>query len=153
MRMKLREISKYNMTAPNNFRKHFQKIFLLGKDELSFVTKCLFPCNFIEYKESISFQFQLVSTSTISDTRWSLHVQTTALSKQDNIMANIYIEHNSSFQGGGGLLQHLPTSGHWRHSRHVHWTQLSHGLGWNSVVLAKISSQKNIEIIKYHKSS
>ena len=63
------------MTALNNFRKHFQKIFLLGKDELSFVTKCLFPCNFIEYKESISFQFQLVSTSTISDTRYMFRPQ------------------------------------------------------------------------------
>ena len=67
-------------------------------------------------------------------------------------MANIYIEHNSSFQGGG-LRQHLPAGGHWRHSRHVHWTQLSHGLGWNSVVLAKISSQQNNEDIESNKMS
>ena len=66
-------------------------------------------------------------------------------------MANIHIKHNSSFQGGGGLLQRLPAGGHWRHSRHVHWTQLSHGLGWDGVVLAKISSQQKIEDIKYKK--
>ena len=61
MRMKLREIFEYNMTAPNIFKKYFQKIFLLGRDELSSATKCLFPCNFLEYKESISLEFQLVS--------------------------------------------------------------------------------------------
>ena len=68
-------------------------------------------------------------------------------------MANIYIEHNSSFQGGRGFLHHLLAGGHWRHSRHVHWTQLSHGLGWDGVVLAKISSQQKIEDIEYKKSS
>ena len=71
--------------------------------------------------------------------------------RQHCIVANIHIEHNSSFQGGGGLLQHIPAGGHWRHSRHVHWTQLSQGLGWDGVVLAKISSQNYNEDIKYKK--